>query len=228
MDWWGFRMVFRYLKRLFLISMAAFICLGYRVYPGVSGWPLDSSTTAGRKVFISLKTTGQALTNNLPPGDPLASSGATLTEAQLLQSVIDDFNSIQKSYLILALDTDPDFAANSLNRRIEIEEGDAVGESSGEAALTFSGRSITGCKIKMTSKGYESAKTYLGLLTHELGHCIGLDHAQETVWSVMSYFYHEDVYRLAIDDKMGIVHLYPKSPSDAKEKPTLGLSCAKQ
>lgn len=219
-------MVFKSAFRVLGLMVLVFFCLGYRVYPGIKGWGLDVSTTAGRKVFITLVPSGNIMENDLPADDVLFSSGATLTEAQLLQSVIDDYNSIQKSNLILALDSDTDFAANSTNKIIKIEKGDAAGESSGEAQPEFSERRIVGCEIKLTDKGYKTAKTFVGLLTHELGHCVGLEHPQETVWSVMSYFFHEDVYRLAIDDKMGIVHLYPKDPSDADEKPTLGLSCA--
>jgi hypothetical protein len=213
-------------RRISAVLVAAFFCLGYRVYPGITGWNLNPSVTASRKVFITLRLTGKVFSNNLPTNDRLGASGPTLTETQLLQSVIDDYNSIQKSHLILALDIDTDFAANSQNKRIEIEKGSASGESSGEAQLTFSGQYITGCKIKLTDKAYESAKVYVGLVTHEIGHCIGLEHPQETVWSVMSYFYNEEVYRLATDDKMGIVHLYPKDPADALEKATLGLSCS--
>jgi hypothetical protein len=221
-------MVSKGLRRFFLLSMAAFVCLGYRSYPGIKGWELDPASTATRKVFITLVPSGKVMENDLPASDALSSAGSTLTESQLLQSVIDDFNSIQRSNLIFALDTDPDFAANSLNRRIEIEKGDAAGVSSGEAQPVFSGKKIVGCKIKLTDKSYDKAKTFVGLLTHELGHCIGLDHAQDSVWSVMSYFYYEDVYRLAVDDKMGIVFLYPKDPADAQEKPTLGLACSRQ
>lgn len=221
-------MVFKNLQKFLLLVIAAFACLGFKVFPGVTGWSLDPSTTAGRKVFITLKTSGKAVTNNLPGTDALNASGSTLTEAQLLQSVIDDYNSIQRSYLILALDSDSDYAANNTNRRIEIESGSAAGLSSGEAQITYSGSSITGCKITLTDKAFDNAKAYIALVSHELGHCIGLDHPQETVWGVMSYFYQEDVYRLAIDDKMGIVHLYPKDAADGQEKPTLGLSCSRQ
>lgn len=221
-------MVSRWVRNSFFLFLSAFLCVGFRVYPGIKGWGLDPSTTSGRKVFISLKASGRLLTNNLPSTDALSSSGSTLTESQLLQSVIDDYNSIQKSHLTLALDTDSDYPTHSENHRIEIEQGDAAGQSSGEAQPSISGKTITGCKIIITDKAYENAKTYVGLLTHELGHCVGLEHPQETVWSVMSYFYQEDVYRLAIDDKMGIVHLYPKDPADAQEKATLGFACSRQ
>ncbi len=213
------------LKVIFLAAM----CLGFKVYPGVRGWKLDKSTTAGRKLFITQAATGETLKNNLPSSDPLGSAGANLTEAQILNSIINDFNNIQSSYLVLALDTDTDFAANSQDRRIYIEQGDATGESSGEANVTISGGKITNCEIKLTSDSYEDAKTYIALLTHELGHCLGLAHPQETAWAIMSYFYKEDeFFRLEIDDKMGIVHLYPEQNSNGKEAATYGMSCARQ
>lgn len=221
-------MASKWFRNFFLLLLSAFLCVGFRVYPGINGWGLDPNSTSGRKVFITLIPSGKALTNNLPGTDTLGSSGSTLTESQLLQSVIDDYNSIQKSYLLLALDSDSDYSANSQNRRIEIDQGSAAGQSSGEAQPSILGKTITGCKIILTDKAFENAKAYVGLVTHELGHCIGLEHPQETVWSVMSYFYQEDVYRLAIDDKMGIVHLYPKNPADAQEKATLGFACSRQ
>ena len=225
-------MVFNFKKKQFrrflILLIATVFCVGYKVAPGARGWDLDSSSSSGRKVFITLTASGKTLKNNLPSSDPLVNSGDQLTEAQLLQSIINDYNNIQRSYLILALDSDSDFAANSLNRRIEISYGNAAGQSSGEAKLTYLSGRISGCKISITDKGYTDAKTYIGLLTHELGHCVGLEHPQETVWSVMSYFYHADVYRLAIDDKMGIVHIYPKESADSDEKNTLGLSCAQK
>jgi hypothetical protein len=67
-----------------------------------------------------------------------------------------------------------DFFINSI-------DGDAAGQGSGEAQLSFSGQTIAGCKIVLTDKAYESARVYVGLVTHELGHCVGLEHPQETV-----------------------------------------------
>ncbi len=218
----------KFFSRVLLMITSFFFCVGYRIQPGTKGWGIDATSTATRKVFITLKQAGKTLNNDLPSKDALSSSGSTLTESQLLQSIIDDVNNVQRSNLILALDSDTDYAANNTNKRIEIEQGVAAGQSSGEAQLTFAGRTITACKIKLTDKAFESAKTYVALVTHELGHCLGLEHPQDTVWSVMSYFYNDEVYRLAIDDKMGIVHLYSKEASEANEKATFGAACSTQ
>lgn len=228
MAYWGFRMGGSVYKKVLILLPFAALSLGFRVFPGVTGWKINTSSTAARKVFITLTASGRTMNNDLPSSDSLASGGSTLTEAQLIGSIINDFNAIQKSKLILALDSDTDFAANSTDKRIYIEAGDAAGASSGEAQLSFSGSAIVGCRIRLTDAAFGSAKTYIALVTHELGHCMGLDHPQDTVWSVMSYFYNDEVYRLSIDDKMGMVYLYPKSNSDRSERATFGVSCSRR
>jgi Matrixin len=217
-------------KVIFRITVVTlvFFCLGFRVYPGKKRWPIETSSTAARKVFISNLAAVQNLENNLPSGDPLSSSGSTLSTTQLLDSIISDYNSIQSSILILVLDTDPDFALHSANRRIKIQDGSAAGFSSGEARVNTVENAIVSCEINLTSVAYRDAKTFVSLLTHELGHCMGLDHPQDTENAVMSYFHSDEVYRLAIDDKMGLVHLYATDPSYSNEKPNLGLSCNRQ
>jgi hypothetical protein len=228
MVYWEFPMVFKIFRKMCIILFCILVATGFKIYPGVRGWQLDTSSTAGRKVFITMPNTGKTIPNNLPASDSLATAGTNLTEAQIIDSVMSDYNNIQASNLILVADTDSDFATHSSNHRIIIEQGSAAGLSSGEANPQFSGGTIISCKIQITPNAYEDAETFLHLVSHELGHCLGLDHPQETVYAVMSYFYDDSSYRLAVDDKMGIVHLYPKDSTYSKEKSTLGLSCSRQ
>jgi hypothetical protein len=228
MDYWDFLMGYKRIQNLLWMVPLVLLSVGFRVFPDNTGWAIDPSSTATRKVFITLTASGKTMQNNLPSSDVLHGAGSTLTEAQLLNSIINDFNGVQRSNLILALDSDSDFAAQSTNKRIYIREGGAAGLSSGQAVLTTQNTKITSCQIDITPTGYESAKNYLSLVTHELGHCMGLDHPQETVWSVMSYFNRDEIFRLSIDDKMGLVYLYAKDPSYRSERATLGLSCARR
>jgi hypothetical protein len=228
MVYWDFLMSFRFWWRVLLLLGALLLSVGFNVYPGVKGWSLDSSLTAGRKVFVTLSTSGRTMTNDMPASDSLASSASPLTEAQILTSILADYNSVSGSNLILAMDSDSDFAGYSKDHQIYIADGTASGVNSGEAKITSSNKYITECKITLTEKAYASVKAYVQLVTHELGHCMGLEHPQETVWSIMSYFYNDDVFRLAIDDKMGLVHLYGSTSDARDEKPTYGMSCSRR
>ena len=222
-------MVSKNIRRFILLCLAVWMSLGFYIFPGIKGWRLDTSTTAGKKVFISLTPSGRSITNDLPASDTLAASGATLTDTQILASVIADYNAITDSNLNLVTSADSDFASYKTEHQITISEGSAAGASSGEANLTFKSSYITDCVISITPTAYSSAKNLVHLLSHEIGHCIGLQHAQESVYSVMSYFYNEDdAYRLAIDDKMGIINLYGKNASNSDEKATFGFACATQ
>lgn len=221
-------MDFKLMRKLVLIFVSAVFCLGFKVYPKKRVWQIDNTSTASQKVFVTIEGSSRTISNDLPNSDPLYNNGAALTEQQLLNSVMGDYNSIHSSFLILAPDTDTDFANNGRDHQITISEGVASGLSGGEAEPKVSGQFITSCKITLVSQAYKTAKTYLHMVSHEIGHCIGLEHPQETTESVMSYFHGKDVYRLAIDDKMGVTYLYPTDPSYGDEAATLGLSCGKR
>lgn len=217
-------------KQIFWIVFTPLLLCGFRVIPFGNQWNVSNSSTASAKLFVDYSTLTQTLTNNLPSGDPLAGSGATLTVAQLMASIFNDYNNIQGAFLTLADTSDSDYAANSTNRIIHIASSTSVSglTSGGEAQPTLTNGQITDCNIRLTSHVFENAKTFVAGVTHELGHCLGLHHAMDTVNSIMSYYVSADQVRLMIDDKMGITYLYPVYPSKAQEEASLGLACAKK
>lgn len=219
-------MVFR--RHLFFLCMAIMFCIGFRSFPSGNNWPLDKSTTAGSKIFVVYPYGTRAIENDLPSGDPLYGT-STVTINNLMTSIFNDYNNIGASFLILANSSDADYAAQSRNRIITIEESTPNGAvSGGDAQQTRTNGQVTACLIRLKSQVFDKAKSMVQATTHEIGHCLGLDHPQEITQSVMSYFQPGNLVRLQADDMMGITYLYPTDSSKAKEVATLGLSCAQR
>ncbi|MBK9294852.1 MAG: matrixin family metalloprotease [Oligoflexia bacterium] len=65
----------------------------------------------------------------------------------------------------------------------------------------FRGYRIIGCRVVLNASLKSTAKQLVGVMTHEMGHCLGLDHPQDTVNAIMSYFRDENAIRLNTDDK---------------------------
>ena len=92
--------------------------------------------------------------------------------------------------------------------------------------MIYENEKVVGCEISLERDLLDSAKALVANLTHEIGHCLGLDHSQESVNSIMSYYSDsESIYRLQIDDRMGITYLFAKNLSKVSEVNTYGLSC---
>lgn len=176
--------------------------------------------------------------NDLSSKDPL--SGQTVTTETALLSIAQNFNDVNSSYLRFAsYPADPAnpgtpevgdstfTAEKAKNRTIDVCFTDPSSPfQGGSASLDEAGDSIIGCTILIKKNHKKSAKDFIRTLTHELGHCSGLDHPQETRNAIMSYFSDSDEARLMIDDKMGLVYLFPKAGVDVKEQANFGLSCA--
>ena len=213
------------INKIILVFITLIFCSGFRVFSPNKPWNINKSSTAKSKVFVSYDNASGTLENDLPSGDPLADN-ATITIEQAMDSIFDDFNDIEAAYITLVDTADTDYAAESENRIITITKGTAGGASSGEAKLSFDGEFASDCKISLIASTYETASRFIQVATHEIGHCLGLDHPQETVNSTMSYFFDPADVRLKIDDKMGVTFLYPQDASKGAESSTLGMSCS--
>lgn len=221
--------------RLIIWAFILTLSLGFRVVRGK--WQISKSDPT---IWIRLcNSTVTVEENDITSNDPLAGlSGVTFT--QVLQSVIDDYNNASTSYLRLAMyPADPNnpgtpIAGDSVftsekakTRTIEICFGDTnptAGVSGGYAQPKYQGGELVGCNIS-AKPDYAKKTTFLThLLTHELGHCFGLMHAQEGTHAVMSYFSASTFLRLQNDDLAGLTYLYPEDDSYSRENYTFGLS----
>ena len=222
---------------LIMITLGLTLLLGFRVLNSYR-WAISEDDPT---LWVKLCTTTKdkvISANSMPGTDSL--SGLEPTGNEILQTVADNYNSIGSSYLRLAVYPDnPDspsatatgdsvFTRDKASKRtITICEQDSTNPTvGGYAKQSVSGNALIGCEIKIDGDSSGDVKDLVQTITHELGHCIGLDHPMDTNNAIMSYFYdRDDNTRLLIDDKMGLVHLYPKRGVDLKEKSTMGLSC---
>jgi hypothetical protein len=203
-------------------------CVGFRTYMAHSRWKgISPTSTAKSKIFVVYEEASRELKNNLDASDPY-SSIASLTVTQAMNSILADYNNVHGSYVRLMPSTDSDFAIESLDRIIKIQHAQTPGATDGYATYKSEGEVIKECDIVLSDMTYENAKHYISTVTHEMGHCMGLDHPQDTIYAIMSYYTSKDVYRLQTDDKMGLIYIYPVDASKAREENTLGLSCAKR
>lgn len=202
-------------------ALTVFATVGFRVYPGSNRWPIDASDKTIWVNFVTRPTLGN---NDLPSGDPLF--GQTLTFTSLTQSVFDDYQSVSTSYFRFAdASTDPGYsAANATVRTVNVNFATTQIGQEGSAQQTVVNGRVVACSITMSSSALDSPKRFVSTLTHELGHCAGLDHPQETTHAIMSYF--TGGIRLQDDDRMGLTYLYPVDPRFAEESADFGLACA--
>lgn len=220
----------KHLNRLFIILCLASITLGFR-------WNRKRWRIGPEDHTIWVKVCDGATytwTDNFPEEDPLY--GETLSFRTIIQSIVDDINNLEATYLNIELyPEDGETAASgssftvakALGRTIDICPGDPnLGAATGVARPKFDGNYFSECKMTIKESAQSDAKAWMGVMAHELGHCLGLNHPQDKVHAVMSYFRNSDLFRYQIDDLRAISQIYPSPNMKIEEEGNLGLKCS--
>ncbi len=228
-------------SKIILIIMFVFISSGFALLSSKM-WRINKDDpTIWIKACDDLKNHTWSGNNIYDSTDVLASVNQA-TYTQVLTSIINDYNNIQDSYIRLAKYPDDPSNPGSPSagdstfttakgdvRTIEVcftDPGSVL--AGGDASQKVESKDIIGCKIRIKKDYKDDLENFVATLTHEIGHCLGLDHPMDTTNAIMSYFRPDDKIRLMSDDKMGMIFIYPNDPSAAKESNTFGLSCARK
>lgn len=221
-----------------MIVLLALLTVAFRTYSDDLKWDVSADDPYLWMQFCNDDTRNQVFADgSFPQGDILAEA-TNLNFRDLAASVIKDLNSNPNTFLRIDFHpdeggrvTDATFNSDSAtNRIVEICFTDRFrGLAGANARFETNGNQITKCYIEFgtDSKG-EKAPDVAGTLTHELGHCLGLDHAHDSRAAIMSYFGREGLVRFQEDDKAGIAYQYPITGGVGNESNTYGLGCAKR
>lgn len=156
---------------------------------------------------------------------------------EIVRRVMEDYNSITGAYLRLNFkpsdeisyptltgseDDEPYDDVRAFKRIVKVKLAGTNGVTAGYATWETDDLEETACTVVIGSTN--EVKGFQRTLTHELGHCMGLGHVHEDRDSVMGYNA-TDQNVLGVDDKMGLIYLYPVDDDLARETATLGLAC---
>jgi hypothetical protein len=129
--------------------------------------------------------------------------------AVLLEQAAGIWNGVRGSFLEIQIQIDPNVALDSEDLVYGIVTKLESNVTSAAAALPmFEEGVITDCDIKIADRKTE-AKQLAYTIAHELGHCLGLGHAHSSYNAMMGYSRDKFDLSLGVDDKAGLIYLYP-------------------
>ena len=158
-----------------------------------------------------------------------------LQRSEIWRQVLKDLNSVETAFIKLRLKPgqinsidqenqygyDEEYAKrHTIKIKILANDKSNGGNSNGD----LSSQTMTACTINFGQAVPDVPKRYKLVATHEIMHCLGVDHDKEDGDSLMSY---DQVQTdLAAADRAALTHLYPLHPAYGKEEDTLGLACS--
>lgn len=130
--------------------------------------------------------------------------------ATLVQEVMNIWNNVEGSYVVLQAEVDDNAALDPDDRSYSIKTGNLPKTAAASALPRNEDGKIYDCDITI-SKAKQEAKDLAYTLLHELGHCLGLGHNHSNYNAVMGYSRGSRALWLSPDDKAGIIYLYQES-----------------
>ncbi len=134
------------------------------------------------------------------------------------------WNNVRGSYIQLQIELDEQISLNSDDEvHAIVVESDKSLTSAAMAMPNIDGDRVKDCDIKIIDRKIE-AKLLAYTIAHELGHCLGLGHSHTSYQSLMGYSRTKYDLSLAVDDKAGLIYLYP-DPAYVEHGPKEVISC---